>query len=172
MFLSAGFYIRFFADDSIVSVSDVLLDLLGQKLHLTGHVSLHTVAFRRRDVEVDRISVSDSFFFINVVLFPVFAWVLSLPSCRASPSLPPLQSPTDRPQMESACRTMTDSAGALQHIQPELPAAAVTEHHFSGFTRVYVCLSAAAICHQHLLRSPATLPGILVSDAKGKRGKM
>lgn len=120
------------------------LDLLGQKL--AEHVSLHTVAFRWNDV--------DSFVFINVVLFPVFASLLSLPSCRGSSSLGGYDRPQIVLEMESACRTMTDSAEALQehqHLQPALPAAPVTEHHLSGFTRVYLCLSAAATCHQHLL---------------------
>lgn len=75
------------------------LDLLGQKL--AEHVSLHTVAFRWRDV--------DSFVFINVVLFPVFSSVLSLPSCRGSSSL----GGYDRPQivLEMDDRQRRRSAG-------------------------------------------------------------
>lgn len=37
--------------------------------------------------------------------------------------------------------------------------------------RVYLCLSAAVICHQHLLYTPQILFGIPVRQRKGERGQ-
>ncbi len=98
--------------------------------------------------------------FYNLLSLPLFSSFSAL-SCggfaeRESPSLSLYNCPA-RPQtvleMKLACREMTESTNTLQKhqlSQPVSPAAPVTEHHFS-VSRVCLCLSAAVICHQHLL---------------------
>lgn len=96
---------------------------------------------------------------------------------RVSPSLWFYNRPP-RPQtvleMELACRKMTDSADALQkhqHSSACITAGPVTERHLSGFMRVYLCLPAAVICHQHLLYTPRILFRIPVRQCKGEKCK-
>lgn len=74
-----------------------------------------------------------------------------------------------RPQMvlevELACRKMR--RGPRSPSSAWITCCSSAEHHLSGFIRVDLCLTAAGICHQHLLHTTQSSLGFLSGVTRG-----